>query len=154
MTTTKLWNWRLWAGFGFSLLALVIYALLLLRTRSIFWVSLVLFALSATLLISGLKRGFAQPQLYRGARIVALVLAAMSMLVLGVFAVGVTVAAKYFPAAAHAPQVGQKAPEFITVDSHGNSVALAQLLSTAMASSSGVARTPKGVLLVFYRGYW
>jgi hypothetical protein len=151
--TTKLWNWRLWAGFVVSLLALVIYALLLQRTRSIFWGSLALFVLSAALLVSGLKRAFGQPELYRS-KIAGLILTGLSVMILGVFGFGAAMAAKYFPAAAHAPQVGQKAPEFITVDSHGNSVALAQLLSTSMAGSSGVARTPKGVLLVFYRGYW
>jgi hypothetical protein len=82
------------------------------------------------------------------------VLAVLGVAVLGIFGWGVSLAAKYFPAALHAPQVGQKAPEFITVDSHGNSVALAQLFSTSIANSSGIARTPKGVLLVFYRGYW
>ena len=151
--TTKLWNWRLWVGFGVSLLALLIYALLLQKTRSIFWGSLVLFVLSAALLVSGLKRAFAQPESYRG-KIAGPVLTILGVVVLGVFGWGVSLAAKYFPAALHAPQVGQKAPEFITVDSHGNSIALAQLFSTSIANSSGVARTPKGVLLVFYRGYW
>jgi hypothetical protein len=82
------------------------------------------------------------------------VLAILGVLVLGVFGWGAYMAAKLFPAALHAPQVGQKAPEFVTVDSHGNSVALAQLLTTSFTDSSGVARVPKGVLLVFYRGYW
>jgi hypothetical protein len=44
------------------LLALLIYALFLLKTRSIVWASLVLFAVSAALMVSGLKRSFAQPQ--------------------------------------------------------------------------------------------
>lgn len=149
----KLWNWRLWAGFGASLLALLVYILLLQTTRSIFWGSLALFAVSAVLLISGLKRASAQPQVYRG-KVAGPILTVLGVVALGVFGWGVYLAAKYFPAALHAPQVGQKAPEFVTVDSHGNSVALAQLLSTSMTNSSGAARTPKGVLLVFYRGYW
>jgi hypothetical protein len=151
--TKKLWNWRLWVGFGVSLLALLIYGLLLMRTRSVVWASLVLFVVSAALMVSGLKRAFAQPQSYRG-KIAGPVLTILGVAVLGIFGWGVSLAAKYFPAALHAPQVGQKAPEFITVDSHGNSVALAQLLTTSITDSSGVARTPKGVLLVFYRGYW
>jgi len=151
--TKRLWNWRLWVGFGVSFLALLIYFLLLQKTRSIFWGSLVLFVLSAALLVSGLKRAYAQPQSYRG-KIAGPVLTVLGALFLGFFGWGVSLAAKYFPAARNAPKVGQKAPEFITVDSHGNSVALAQLLSTSMPNSSGGARTPKGVLLVFYRGYW
>jgi len=150
--TNRLWNWRLWAGFGVSFLALVIYFLLIQKTRAIFWGSLVLFVLSAALLISGLKRAYGQPQSYRG-KIAGPILTVLGVLFLGVFGWGVSLAAKYFPAARNAPQVGQKAPEFITVDSHGNSVALVQLLSTSMPTSGG-SRTPKGVLLVFYRGYW
>jgi hypothetical protein len=150
---TKLWNWRLWVGFGVSVLGLLIYVLLLQRTRSIFWGSLALFLVSVALMISGLKRAFGQPQAYRG-KVAGPVLALLGVAVLGVFGWGAYMAAKLFPAALHAPQVGQKAPEFVTVDSKGNSVALAQLLTTSITDSSGVARTPKGVLLVFYRGYW
>jgi hypothetical protein len=150
---TKLWNWRLWVGFGVSVLGLLIYVLLLQRTRSIFWGSLALFLVSVALMISGLKRAFGQPQAYRG-KVAGPVLAVLGVVVLGVFGWGAYMAAKLFPAALHAPQVGQQAPEFVTVDSKGNSVALAQLLTTSITDSSGVARTPKGVLLVFYRGYW
>ena len=149
----KLWNWRLWVGFVVSLLALFIYVLLLQRTRSIFWGSLALFVISIALMISGLKRAFGQPQAYRG-KVAGPILAVLGVALLGVFGWGAYMAAKLFPAAIHAPQVGQKAPEFITVDSQGKSVALAQLLTTPITDSSGVARTPKGVLLVFYRGYW
>lgn len=149
----RLWNWRLWVGFGASFLALLVYFLLIQKTRSIFWGSAVLFVLSAALLVSGLKRAYARPQSFRG-KIAGPVLTVLGVVFLGVFGWGVILAAKYFPAARNAPQVGQKAPEFMTVDSHGNSVGLAQLLSTSLASSSGVARTPKAVLLVFYRGYW
>jgi len=151
--TTKPWNWRLWAGFGVSVLALLVYAVLLQTTRSIFWGSLALFILAAAFLVSGLRRLFAQPQPHRG-KVAGFLLTAVSVMIFAVFVWGVFLAAKYFPAAAHAPQVGQKAPEFITVDSHGRSVALAQLLTTSITDSSGVSRTPKGVLLIFYRGYW
>jgi hypothetical protein len=150
---TKLWNWRLWVGFLVSLLALFIYILLLQKTRSIFWGSLALFVVSAALIVSGLKRAFSQPQAYRG-KVAGPIFAVLGVLVLGVFGWGSYMATKLFAKAAHAPQVGQKAPEFITVDSKGNSVALAQLLTTSITDSSGAARTPKGILLVFYRGYW
>ena len=153
LVNKKLWNWQLWVGFIASLLALLIYVLLLQRTRSILWASLALFVLSAALMVSGLKRAFGQPQAYRG-KVAGPVLAVLGIVIFGIFGWGAYMAAKLFPAALHAPQVGQKAPEFITVDSQGNSVALAQLLTTSITDSSGVARTPKGVLLVFYRGYW
>jgi peroxiredoxin len=48
-------------------------------------------------------------------------------------------------------QVGQKAPEFVLADANNNPVALSSLLSAAMPGSQA---PPKGVLLVFYRGYW
>jgi hypothetical protein len=149
----RLWNGRLWVGFIVSLLALIIYVLLLQRTRSIFWGSLALFVISVALMISGLKRAFSQPQTYRG-KVAGPILAVLGVLVLGVFGWGSYMAAKLFAAAKNAPQVGQKAPEFAIVDSHGNSVTLAQLLSTPIVGASGVSRTPKGVLVVFYRGYW
>ncbi len=48
-----------------------------------------------------------------------------------------------------APQVGQKAPDFTLTDTTGRQVSLNELLTTPI---NGTA--PKGVLLVFYRGYW
>ncbi len=48
------------------------------------------------------------------------------------------------------PRVGQKAPTFTLVDSDGETVSLAQLLSGTGQRSD----PPKAVLLIFYRGYW
>ena len=48
------------------------------------------------------------------------------------------------PLSPTAPRVGQKAPDFTLVDSTRHQVSLAQLL----------ASSPRGVLLIFYRGYW
>jgi peroxiredoxin len=61
-------------------------------------------------------------------------------------------AAKQLPSARSAPQVGQKAPEFTLVDTKNTNISLSELLSTPLPGASGGA--PKGVLLVFYRGYW
>ncbi len=64
------------------------------------------------------------------------------------------------PAAHGAPQVGQKAPEFSLVDTNGKSVKLSELLTAPVNAAPSVAGSPaagpaaKGVLLVFYRGYW
>ncbi|HEV3039049.1 MAG TPA: hypothetical protein VHA33_14820, partial [Candidatus Angelobacter sp.] len=134
-------------------LAFLIYVLLLQRTRSIFWGSLALFVVSAVLMISGLKRAFSQPNVYRG-KIAGIVLSVLGVLVLGIFGWGAYMASRLFASALHAPQVGQRAPGFTTVDAHGNSVTLAQLLSTSLTSSTGTPQAPKGVLLIFYRGYW
>jgi peroxiredoxin len=45
--------------------------------------------------------------------------------------------------------VGQQAPEFSLSDTDGRAVSLSELLSTPVNG-----RVPKGVVLVFYRGYW
>ena len=59
-----------------------------------------------------------------------------------------------FPAARLAPRVGQRVPEFALTDREGATMTLTQALTTPMKDSSGESRPPKGVLLVFYRGYW
>jgi hypothetical protein len=58
------------------------------------------------------------------------------------------------PAAGGAPKVGQKAPQFSLRDTNQTPVSLAALLSAPLAAQSGPGPPPKGVLLVFYRGYW
>jgi peroxiredoxin len=45
--------------------------------------------------------------------------------------------------------VGQKVPEFTLADSNGKQVSLNELLTAPIDG-----KTPKGALLVFYRGYW
>jgi cytochrome oxidase Cu insertion factor (SCO1/SenC/PrrC family) len=52
------------------------------------------------------------------------------------------------PPSTGAPAVGQKAPGFTLPDQHGNPVSLAGLLKSR--------ETPKlkGIVLIFYRGYW
>ena len=47
------------------------------------------------------------------------------------------------PASAGAPRVGQKAPDFILLDQNGKPVGLGDLLSGS-----------RGVVLIFYRGFW
>ena len=69
------------------------------------------------------------------------------------FVYGVFILARQLPPSHGSPRVGQKAPEFTLPDTNGNSVSLQQLLSTPIAAASGQI-APKGVLLVFYRGYW
>ena len=152
----KLWNWRLWAGCGFALLGLLAYAawiMVISQTRSFFWPSLVLFFIAALFLISGLRRASREPQSYRG-KVAGPILATVSAVCLALFVFASYEVYKNFPAANNAPKVGERAPEFALVDSNGTNFSLAQLLSTPITDSTGVARAAKGVLVVFYRGYW
>jgi hypothetical protein len=151
--TAKLWNWRLWAGFGLSVVALAGYALLVMETRAVFWPSLLLFAVAAVLLASGWKRARREPQSYRG-KIAGPILTTLSVLVFGLFGFTTYEVFKAFPAARNAPQVGQRAPAFSLVDANGKNFSLDRMLATPIADSGGAGRAAKGVLVVFYRGYW
>ena len=149
----KLWNWRLWAGFGLSIGALAGYVVWVNETRAVFWPALLLFVVAAALLFSGLKRRSRDPELYRG-KIAGYVLTGLSVLIVGLFGFIAYQVSRVFPEAKHAPQIGQRAPEFSLVDANGNNFTLAQLLSTPITNAGGAAGATKGVLVVFYRGYW
>ena len=151
--SAKLWNWRLWAGFGLSIAALAGYGFLVNETRAVFWPALLLFVVAAVLLFSGLKRRSHEPELYRG-KIAGYVLTTLSVLILGLFGFAVYEVSRVFPDAKNAPQIGQRAPEFSLVDTNGKNFTLAELLSTPIANSGSAASATKGVLVVFYRGYW
>ena len=159
MKTHRL-NWQIWAGFLISLAALFSYPLLFVDwpiTRDFPWVNLLLFAIAAVLLFFGVRRAFA-PGRRLISKIVSSVLATLSLLVLGMFIFVAFVASRWLPASTGAPQVGQKAPEFTLVDTNNKSRSLSELLSSPITSeppaSAGGPRAPKGVLLIFYRGYW
>jgi hypothetical protein len=149
----KLWNWRLWAGFGLSIGALAGYVFWVNETRAVFWPALLLFVMAAVLLFSGLKRRSREPELYRG-KIAGYVLTTLSVLILGLFGFVAYQVSRVFPDAKNAPQIGQRAPDFSLVDASGGNFTLAQLLSTPITNSGSAAHATKGVLVVFYRGYW
>ena len=149
----KLWNWRLWAGFGLSIGALVGYGFLVNETRAVFWPALLLFVVAAAFLVSGLKRRSREPELYRG-KIAGPVLTTVSILIFGLFGFVVYQVLRVFPDAKNAPRVGQRAPDFSLVDANGKNFSLTQSLSTPITDSTGAAHATKGVLVVFYRGYW
>lgn len=151
--SARLWNWRLWAGFGCAVAALVIYLVSFLVTRAVIWPCLALLVIAVVLLISGMQRAFREPQVYRG-RIGGLILSVLSVLLLVGFGFVAYQVHKAFPAARNAPNVGQRAPEFTLADSTGKNVALTDLLASPITDGSGSAHAPKGVLVVFYRGYW
>lgn len=144
-------NWRLWMGFLLILLAPFFFFLLFDTLRGAFWISIVLIVFGVVLLADGWRRASDQPELYRG-KVAKVVLGVLALLMIGVFAFGKYMMGQAYSEAKNAPRVGDKAPEFALTDSSGRKVTIAQLLATPVAA--GAARAPRGVLLVFYRGYW
>jgi hypothetical protein len=133
-------NWPLWIGLALSVLAVVSYAVFFYRfpiTRDVPWVSYVLFAVAIVLLIAGVRRA-------AGRKIVAIIVAVIGIGLAALFVFGTTLGSRV-PTGANVPKVGAKAPDFTLADASGKPAALAQLLG---------APGTKGVLLVFYRGYW
>jgi hypothetical protein len=144
-------NWPIWAGFLLSIFALLSYPLIFVRwpvTRDFPWVNLLLFAISAALLLPGLRRAFA-PDRRLASRILNSVVATLSVLIIGLFIFGFFVASRWLPPSKGAPQIGQKAPIFNLADTSGKTVSLAELLTEPINGNA-----PKGVLLIFYRGNW
>jgi peroxiredoxin Q/BCP len=142
-------NWPLWSGFVLSTIAFLSYPFLFERwpvTRDVPWVNLLLFGLAGLLLVIGLRRAFAPGRL-RGVRIATGLLAmTLSVAILANFAMSVFVHARQLPSSAHAPQVGERVPDFTLPDESGDPISLAALLSPVPAAG---APASKGVLLVF-----
>lgn len=150
-------NWQIWAGFLLSVIAFLSYPFIFVKfpvTRDFPWVNLLLFALAAALLLLGVRRAFApdRPRPTRS-KIAGAILATLSVAVFGFFIFSIFIIARWLPASQGAPQVGQKAPDFTLSDTNGKPVSLSELLSAPITGKAASA-TPRGVLLVFYRGYW
>jgi len=153
-------NWPVWLGFLISVFAFFSYPLIFVNwatTRDFPWANFVLFALAGLLLFIGLRRAFA-PGRRRLSKIVASLLTTFSVLILGMFIFVAFVASHWLPASTGAPQVNQKAPAFELVDTNNKPISLTELLLQPMQSVppavAGGSHAPKGVLLIFYRGYW
>lgn len=147
----KKFNWPLWAGFLLTFLAVFSYEFLFVEwpiTRDFPWANLLLFAVALVLLFIGVRRAF-RPDRRLIAKIVAPILATISILVIALFMFITLIQSRWLPASQAAPAVGQKAPEFTLTDTNGQPVTLASLLSQPINN-----KPPKGVLLIFYRGYW
>lgn len=114
------------------------------------WISLALPLMGLVFCFVGLKRAFGKPEIFRG-KVAGSILTVGSVLFVAVSVMGFMFA-RALPASAHAPQVGQKVPDFTLNNASGQPVSLSALLSTPIDPASGKA--PKAVLLVFYRGYW
>lgn len=155
-------NWQIWAGFLLSLIASLSYPLVFVRfpvTRDFPWANLLLFGIAAALLWVGLRRAWASqkpdregeltPRHPRRSRIVSTILATLSVAIIGVFIFAAFIMSRWLPVSHGAPQIGQKAPAFSLLDSNKRMVSLSELLATPIRGTA-----PRGVLLIFYRGYW
>lgn len=153
MTTARRFNWPLWVGFLLTLGAFFAYFAVFMWfpvTRDFPWANLVLFVIAGLLLVMGVRRGFApdRPHPTRS-KIVTSIVGLLGVLVIAFFVFTIFIAARWLPASTRAPQVGQRAPDFTLNDTTGKQISLNELLSSQVNG-----RPPKGVLLVFYRGYW
>ena len=151
--TTRRFNWPLWVGFVLTLAAFMTYFSVFVwfpATRDFPWANLLIFLIAVVLLVMGVRRGFAadRPHPTRS-KIVTSIVATLSVAVIGFFVFAVFVAARWLPSSEGAPQVGQQAPDFTLTDTTGKQVSLTELRTAPIDG-----KAPKGVLLVFYRGYW
>lgn len=146
-------NWPLWVGLlltligGFSYIAVFVWFPI---TRDFPWANLLIFAVALVFLWLGLRRGFARDRAHpTRSKILTSLAATFSVAIIALFLFSYFVFARWLPPSTGAPHVGQKAPEFTLQDSTGRQVTLNELLTTP------IDRKPsKGVLLIFYRGYW
>jgi hypothetical protein len=146
-------NWPSWTGFLLSLIAFLSYFSVFVWfpiTRDFPWANLLLFGFAAALLLVGARRAFARdrPRPTRS-KIAASILTTLSVAIFGLFIFLIFIFARSLPASHGAPQVGQKAPDFTLTDTNSKPVSLSELLASPVNG-----QTPRGVLLVFYRGYW
>jgi lysylphosphatidylglycerol synthetase-like protein (DUF2156 family) len=146
-------NWPIWLGFLLSLIAFFSYFSVFVWfpvTRDFPWANLLLFALAAALLLVGVRRAFSPDRSRpRRSKIAGVVLATLSVAIFGFFILATFIMARHLPASHSAPQISQKAPDFTLSDTNGKPVSLSELLTSPVNGNA-----PKGVLLLFYRGYW
>ena len=146
-------NWPLWGGLLLSIAAFMSFFLVFVWfpfTRDFPWANLLLFAIALVLLFMGVRRAFASDCPHRTrSRIVAVLVSGFSLLVCALFIFAIFVVGRSLPASKGAPQVGQRVPEFSLPDTTGKTVSLNELLTSPING-----KAPRGVLLVFYRGYW
>jgi hypothetical protein len=149
-------NWRIWTGFLLALGAFASYAVIFIWfpiTRDVPWVNWLLFAGALWLLWAGVQKARREPTVYRG-KIAGPILLGLSVALAVFFVFGTTYFTRGLPASKEAPKAGSKAPEFALADTSGKTVTLAALLSEPMPEKEGAGAKPRGVVLIFYRGYW
>ena len=150
---TKRFNWPLWLGLVLSFVGSLTFFFIFVwipSTRDFPWANLLIFLVAAVLLVMGLRRGFAsdRPHPVRS-KVITSIVTLVSIGIIGLFVFAFFVMGRWLPASKGAPQVGQRAPEFTLSDSTGKQVSLAELRTSPIDGNA-----PKGVLLIFYRGYW
>jgi hypothetical protein len=138
------WNWAIWVGFVVALGGLFSYGFFAQYpiTRDFPWANFLLFGIGAALLIFGLFRAFGRPQLYRG-KIFGSIFTAIALFLLAFFSYEFFFLLRQVPLSAHAPRIGEKAPDFMLLDQNEQPVGLGDLLSDSRAT-----------VLIFYRGFW
>jgi hypothetical protein len=139
------WNSLIWTGFVVTIVAAVSYVPIFVRfaaTRDVPWVNLLLFFLGGWMLAIGLRRAYGDSERY-GGKTSGAILGILALLLFGLFCWGNFVFARHVPSSSSAPQAGDPAPDFTLPDSNGKPVSLSEL-----------RRANRGVLLIFYRGYW
>ena len=144
-------NWPIWIGFVLTLFAFLSYPFIFINwpvTRDFPWVNLGLFVIALVLLVIGLRRAF-KPGRRLLSKIAAPIFATLSLLVIALFIFVAFIESRRLPASENAPGVGQKAPAFTLADTNNQPVTLADLLGQPISN-----KPVKGVLLIFYRGYW
>ena len=112
------------------------------------WINLVVPIAGLLIVIVGVWRAFAHPERYGGKWLGAVF--AVICLILASGSTFFFLYARDLPKSAGVPRAGQKAPDFTLMDSNGETVSLAQILSGSGQRSD----PPKAVLLIFYRGFW
>ncbi|HYV23695.1 MAG TPA: hypothetical protein VE969_00555 [Pyrinomonadaceae bacterium] len=153
-------NWPIWLGLLLSFFAFFSYPFIFVNwatTRDFPWANFIIFALADVFIVIGVKRAFAPER-----RILSKILGGVGALLSGLVLVGFIfvafVASRQLPPSANAPQVGQKAPAFTLTDTNNKQMSLSDLLTQPIPSDRAEmvssARPPKGLLLIFYRGYW
>jgi Na+/proline symporter len=146
-------NWHIWIGFLLCVVGFLSYFFFFVRypvTRDVPWANFLILGAGFVFLGSGLWRAFGRSQEYKG-KILGPILGFLGFSVAAFFCFAIFFATKQLPKSTGAPKVGQKAPEFNLVDTDRKQVSLASLLATPLPNS---ATPPKGVFLIFYRGYW
>jgi len=152
MTARRI-NWPLWLGFLLTLASFFTYFAVFVWfpfTRDFPWANLLIFLVALVLIFMGVRRGFASDRAHpTRSKIVTSIVATLGVLIAGLFVFSYFVVGRWLPASKGAPQVGQRVPEFTLPDMTGRQVSLNELLTAPVNGSA-----PKGVLLIFYRGYW
>jgi hypothetical protein len=139
------WNISIWAGFAIVIAAFVSYVPLFADfpvTRDVPWANYLLFLIGGGLLAVGLRRAFRDPAHYRG-KASGPILSGLSVLLCALFVGGVHYLGRQIPSAENALRVGQPAPYFSLLDAAEQPISL-----------TGLLKSHRALVLVFYRGYW